>query len=76
MLLRIFQQQVELQCRAALSAAAEVDAALARSSAGPDLWIPVQNLLTAAANLSKAFWGQSGSDREVQRKPLRDSLHV
>jgi len=39
------------------------------------LWIAIQNLLTAAANLSKALWGQGGK-LAVEREPLRRSLGV
>ncbi|HLB22026.1 MAG TPA: hypothetical protein VK605_07925 [Solirubrobacteraceae bacterium] len=45
----------------------------------PDLtagaWFALQNLLVAAANLSKLLWGSSGK-REVERKALRDSVGV
>lgn len=38
-------------------------------------WHPIQALLTAVANISKALWGQGGK-RYVERQPLRDSLGV
>jgi hypothetical protein len=39
------------------------------------IWYQVQALLTAAANISKALWGQGGK-LHVERQPLRDSLSV
>lgn len=44
-------------------------------TAMPHLWIGIQNLLNAAANESKACWGQGGK-LSKERKPLRDSLGV
>jgi hypothetical protein len=38
-------------------------------------WIAIQNMLTAAANASKALWGQGGRLSE-QREPLRASIRV
>jgi hypothetical protein len=79
MLLRLFQRQVELQCRILLVSASQLQQALnARSSeidVTPQLWGSVQSLLSAAANLSKAFWGQRGQFSE-ERWPLRDSLQI
>jgi hypothetical protein len=78
MQLRVFQRQVELQCRAVISAAAAFQEAMN----GPypqDLetasktWIAIQNLLNASAMISKACWGQRGKHKKA-RKPLRDSL--
>lgn len=73
-LLRIFQSQVQLQCGAVTKAAHHLEQYL---NAGRRLeaWVEIQNLLTAAANLSKVLWGQGGK-RAAQRKPLRDSLEV
>ncbi len=38
-------------------------------------WASVQNCLTAAANISKACWGEDGKYRK-ERKPLRKSLGI
>jgi hypothetical protein len=38
-------------------------------------WASVQNCLTAAANISKACWGEEGRHRK-ERKPLRQSLGI
>lgn len=79
MLLCIFQRQVELQCRAILAAAHDLDAALAIRRRTPEgsaaIWIAVQNLLNATANVSKACWGQGGRFA-AERKDLRDSLGI
>jgi hypothetical protein len=83
MLLRVFQRQVESQLRCVLLASREIDAALARMHKGDtgamaELWFSVQNLLTAAANVSKACWGQSHKQKVLAaaRKPLRDSIGI
>ena len=46
-----------------------------RLAAVDALWAAIQDILIAAGNLSKLFWG-SGGGKAVERKPLRDSLHV
>jgi hypothetical protein len=81
-LLRIFQQQVELQCLALLRATDELHTLMTLHAKikDPDYGTPpefcaLQNMLNAAANLSKALWG-SGGKRAEQRKALRDSLGV
>lgn len=38
-------------------------------------WLALQNILVAAANLSKLLWGSSGK-REQERQALRDSINV
>ena len=74
MLLRVFQRQVELQLKALLDAHARLMAALGRT-APDEVWFAVEGLLSAAANVSKALWGQ-GSAANAARQPLRDSLCV
>src|SRR5437867_3414185 len=74
MLLRVFQQQVAFQLRALLNAHARLMAALTVSDTA-EIWFSVEALLSAAANVSKAFWGQ-GAATNTARKPLRDSLSV
>jgi hypothetical protein len=74
MLLRVFQAQVEFQLRALLNAHARLMAALGRLDTA-EVWFSVENLLSAAANVSKAFWGQ-GPAANAARKPLRDSLAI
>ena len=74
MLLRQFQHQIELQCRAVLLSAAQLNEALkARDSYA--IWIFVQNLLNAAANISKVCWG-SGGRLTKERLAVRRSIHV
>ncbi|MBA3733997.1 MAG: hypothetical protein H0W90_02185 [Actinobacteria bacterium] len=60
--------------------AKDVDAAVARLNSGDrsattQLWFAIQNMLTAAANVSKACWGQSGSLAK-ERKLLRKSIGI
>jgi hypothetical protein len=74
MLLRAFQKQVEFQLRALLNAHERLVAALAAGDMN-GTWFSVENLLSAAANASKALWGQ-GATANAARKPLRDSLGV
>jgi hypothetical protein len=74
MLLRLFQSQVEFQCRVAISAAVDLNAGLAKLD-HTKVFGAIQNLLNAAANISKACWGTKGK-LSVEREPLRDSIGV
>jgi hypothetical protein len=84
-LLFFFQAEVELQCKAVLVAASEIDKALGdlNNSWPPSepvsesdrVWIAVQNLLAAAANVSKLLWG-SGGKAALRRTDLRNSIGV
>lgn len=74
MLLRVFQTQIQLQCQAVLVASQEFDSAMTTGDM-IRAWIAIQNILGAAANISKALWGQGGRFAE-QREPLRASLQV
>jgi hypothetical protein len=38
-------------------------------------WFSLQNLLTAAANISKALWGPGGKWTE-ERRPFRERLSI
>jgi hypothetical protein len=75
MLLRVFQQQILLQCQYLLFAADDLVAAMpANGRADPDrAFFAIQNFLNAAANISKGFWGQAGS-RAEERRELRESV--
>jgi hypothetical protein len=80
LLVYVFQLQVLSQCNFFLIAAQDYDAWRARSelTASTDLgpvWFGIQSMVTAAANISKALWGQGGKLAE-QRKVLRDSIGV
>jgi hypothetical protein len=78
MLLRTFQRQVELQCKIVLLAALDLQNAInapGNSAANPQTWASIQNLLTGAANISKALWGQ-GNKYATEREPLRASIQV
>lgn len=74
MLLRTFQRQVELQCQFLLTSANDINAGL-QSQNVQQTFYGIQNLLNAAANVSKALYG-SGGKKTVDRKPLRDSIGV
>jgi hypothetical protein len=73
-LLRVFQRQVQLQCQFMLKAAHEANAGLDQRDTGL-IFYALQNLLNAAANVSKALWGQGGKFT-AERKDLRDSIGV
>jgi hypothetical protein len=79
MLLRLFQRHVAFQCKAIVIAASHIEAVMPARHQSPDssdiLWAAIQNLLTAAANISKACWGQGGK-YEAERAPLRESLGI
>jgi len=74
MLLRIFQKQVLLQCQFILFAARDINMALNQHD-DTRTFYAIQNLLNAAANVSKALWGPKGKF-ENERKTLRDSIGV
>lgn len=73
-LLRIFQRQVLLQCQFVMQAEEQIERGLKKRD-NTILFCGVQNLLTAAANISKALWGIRGKHSEA-RKPLRDSIGI
>lgn len=72
--LRIFQAEVELQCKLIVTAAHHLNAAIGSGNTD-EIWKQLQIILIASANLSKMFWGSCGR-RESERAPLRDSLQV
>jgi hypothetical protein len=80
-LLRAFQMQVMLQCEYVRISADRITALLAqrprRGHTNVPLFFEIQNLLNAAANISKALWGVA-RDKEAKaaRKPLRESVGV
>ncbi len=73
-LLRIFQREVERQCRFAIVAADDVEQALATKDSDR-LWYSVQAFLVAAGNISKLLWPPNpGCPRRADT--LRKSLSV
>jgi hypothetical protein len=76
-LIRVFQNQISLQCEYILRAANEINVALNPPSfeTATVVFYAVQNLLNAAANISKALWGAGGRFADA-RQPLRDSLGI
>ena len=73
-LLRVFQRQVYLQLQALLVAVHDFNSAMTTNDMN-HAWIAIQNILTAAANVSKALWGSKGK-RTDKRASLRESLQV
>jgi hypothetical protein len=74
MLMRAFQRQVLVQCEYILFATQDLDRALKAHNTRYTFYA-VQNLLGAAANVSKTLWGQGGKFT-AKRRPLRDSIGV
>lgn len=86
MLLRLFQRQVQFQCQTATAAMERLKTSLATlqdcerdsaraAAASAAFWMSVQEFLAAAANISKALWGQQAATAKA-RLPLRRSLGV
>jgi len=74
MLLKLFQRQVLFQCECAMFAANELNIAL-QNRDSKRVFYGLQNLLNAAANISKALWGQQGK-LSSKRQSLRISIGV
>ena len=73
-LLELFRDQVRLQCEFILFAAKEVN--IARDEGNVTrMFYALQNLLNAAANISKVIWGTEGK-LAAERKPVRDSIGI
>ena len=74
MVLRIFQREVERQCKFALIAAEDLDKAL-RAQNADLVWFSIQALLVAAGDISKLLWPPNPrlSERGAE---LRASLSV
>ena len=67
LLLRVFQRQVELQCKAIVFSGHDLQLAMSVNDKSRT-WVAVQNLLSAAANASKALWGQGS--RFASKEPI------
>src|SRR5687768_7028804 len=80
-LVDFFALQVHTQCRFIIVAARHLNDAVGRVSAGPmpdgnaEVFAALQALLSAAANVSKACWGEGGRKAE-ERKALRQRLGI
>lgn len=74
MLLRVFQRQLELQCRFMILAAQDVNQGLKNKDVYYTFYA-IQNLLSAGANISKTLWGTRGA-KSAERAPLRDSIGI
>jgi hypothetical protein len=73
-LIEIFKEQVLLQCRFALIAGEQVNEGLKRTDVIFTFYA-LQNLLNAAANISKALWGERGR-LSMERQDLRNDVGV
>lgn len=71
-LLRLFQREVERQCKYAIMAHENLKQAL-QSHDMERLWYSVQNLLVAVGNISKLLWDKTHPER---RAALRTSLNI
>jgi hypothetical protein len=75
-LIQQFLIQLSIQCQFVLIAARVLENGVANRDAFM-IFFAIQNLLTAAANISKALWGQRHrKDLLLARKPLRDAIGV
>lgn len=74
MVLRIFQKEIERQCKFAIIATKQVEIGLANSDL--DLvWYAIQNFLVAVGNISKIFWPPNQKYRS-RGEELRKSLGI
>ena len=79
MVLKIFQREVERQCKFAIIAVEQIKAGLANNDS--DLvWYALQNLLVAIGNISKIFWPINRKYRkrgeELRRSGLRNNNSI
>jgi len=70
----LFYSQIRDQCDYVRRATEELEPALAAQDTDR-VWYCLQNLLSAAANISKALWGVN-PEIEKAREPLRASLGI
>jgi len=72
MVLKIFQMEIERQCKFAIIAIEEVKIGLSNNNS--DLvWYAIQNFLVAVGNISKIFWPTRNKERGEE---LRRSLGI
>ena len=76
-LLRIFQLELETQCKFIILGAQAVNEGLAERRANSDqVWFGLQGILVSAANASKLLWGSRAEPVLETRRPLRESVSV
>lgn len=79
-LLRIFQGELETQCKFVLTGAQIVNQNL--GGGGTDgVWFGLQGILISASNASKLLWGAGRTNQQAKglreaRRPLRESVDV
>lgn len=74
MLLRLFQNQMLLQCKFIIAAANDLNTSL-QSADVEATFYALQNLLNAAANVSKILGGRNVS-KWAERQELKDSIGI
>ncbi len=74
MVLKIFQREIERQCKFAIIAIEQTKAGL-ESNNLDIVWYAIQNFLVAAGNISKIFWPPN-STYQKRREELRKSLSI
>jgi hypothetical protein len=75
--LKIFQQQVLIQCEYTLIAISNLDYCLThQTNDNKPIFYHIQSLLTACGNVSKLLWGSSAGVARDERAMLRASLGV
>ena len=72
--LRIFQREIERQCKFAIIAREQIKAGLLNSDLDI-VWYAIQNFLVAVGNMSKIFW-PINQKYENRGKELRRSLDI
>jgi len=72
--LRIFQREIERQCKFAIIAREQIKAGLLNSDLDI-VWYAIQNFLVAVGNMSKVFW-PINQKYENRGKELRRSLGI
>jgi len=76
MVLKIFQREIERQCKFAIIAVEQTKTELANDNSDLDLvWYAIQNYLVAVANISKFLWPPKPKYQKG-REELRKSLGI
>jgi hypothetical protein len=76
MVLKIFQREIERQCKFAIVAIDDVNLGLLNNNLDR-VWYAIQNFLVAVGNISKIFWPSSTNPNYQKRgEELRKSLDI
>jgi hypothetical protein len=74
MVLKIFQREIERQCKFAIIAVEQIKLGLANTNSNL-MWYAIQSFLVAVGNISKIFW-PSSSKYQKRGEELRKSLGI